>query len=58
MKLFNWFQKHYGTGVMPILAVIFILGLSIAFGISFHWWIGVSVLAVFVLLFWSQSNTK
>jgi len=53
----NWFQKHYGTGIMPILAVVFIVGLSVALSISFHWWVGLAVFAGFVLLFWSQRNT-
>jgi len=54
----NWFQKHYGTGLMPILAVLFIVGVSVAFSISFRWYAGIIILAGFTLIFWSQRNTK
>jgi len=54
----NYFQKHYGTGIMPILAVLFIIGFSVAFSISFEWWVGIATFAGFAFLFWTQRNTK
>jgi len=54
----NWFQKHYGTGLMPILAVIFIIAFSIGLWIGISWVTGLSVLSIFIFIFWTQRNTK
>jgi len=54
----NWFQKHYGKGFMPILAVIFIVIFSLVFSFTFQWWTGVILFVCFVAIFWFNRNTQ